>query len=312
MKYFDLKYIEERLQDFNEICRYSCSRNGEVRTFNLFKTHYILTIWKFEFKVYRKIKIQCTNCGKTNFLPNSFAKTIFKNGLKSNLLLRFANDRVLSSWILNFLAKSWILFGILLVALSIFIGVRFFVEPVQTSDPVQVTFDELQGNENLGKIVKLKGKVDYTLAFTKDEIQTDNRGNVTLSSKEVYLPIFSEVDPLEFVVIKGGDNDLSNVLGRANINSSELLRNQDYEVTGKVETISNIQNERLRNFYLTELPKDGSLNTPQILINSSDIVSSNDFINRYLNLFLVLLVLTIAAVGLNVYIDRKITEKSRN
>lgn len=308
-EYFDLKFIEEPLQDFKEVCLYSCSKDGGIRDFKIFRTYYLLKLWKIELKAYRRLKIQCQNCGKTSYLPQSIAKNIFKNGLNSRLLLKFSNDRILNSWSLNFIAKLWILLGLILVTYSIFIGIRFYSEPVLIGSPTEISYSDLQGNTYQGKIVKVKGKVDYTLAYTKDEIETNPKGNIILKSQEAYLPLFSDNDQLNFVVIRGGKIELANIQSNIGTTKTENLKNQDYEVIGRVELISNIKNEELRQYYMKDLPSDKNLNPPQVLINSADLVDINTFINRYSTLFIVLLILTILSVGIEFYIDIKIREK---
>ncbi len=311
-EFFEFNHKEILLQSFKSKCIYSCSRtNYEINDFQLSKVHYELKVWKFTLAFFHRLKIKCLNCKYTRYLPNSFAKLIFKNGLRTDLLLKFSNDRVLSSWILNFLAKFWLLFGFILIILLITVGIRFYIEPIQLSTPKLVAFNDLKGNSNLNQIVKIKGKVDYTLAFTKDEVLTNQRGAVILSSQEVFFPLFSTDDPLDFIIIRGGKTDVSNVLGRVGVTNSDLLKNQDYEVIGRVETIDKLSNEQLKTLLTNELPKTKTLNTPQVLLNSAEVLTLDSFINRYIQFLIIIMMLFILALALQFYIDHRLQEKSR-
>lgn len=309
MKWIKFEKIEIPQPNFIENCPV-CSKQNEPRAYSYARTAFQLTLWKFQFKFYQRLKIKCLNCGKVNYLPASFARTVFKNGgLKTKLLLKYSNDRLISSWFANFIANSWKMFASLLAIFLIFVMFRYFYEPVLVGEAKEVTFNDLKGNSNLGKIVKVKGKVDYPLAFTTNELVSSSNGETSVSPREVYLPIFSEIDNADFAVIRGGQTDLSTVTGRVGITVPDLLKNQDYEVIGRVETIENIKIEQLKKYFSSDLPNTRALNKPQILINSAEVVTLQDFINRYISIATILLILTVSSVALQIYLDKKIKEK---
>jgi hypothetical protein len=195
--------------------------------------------------------------------------------------------------------------------LIIFIGIRFYIEPIVINTPSEITFNDLSGNKNLGQIVKIKGQVDYTLAYTKDVVVTDQRGNISLTSQEVFLPLFSPDDSQTFIVIQGGKKDLRNIASKIGVTDSALLKNQDYEVIGRIQTIDDINNKQLLGVFTENLPSIQSLNPPKILLNSAEIISINDFINRYTLMITVVLFLLISSTYLQFYIDRRLLEKQK-
>jgi hypothetical protein len=311
--YRDYKEIIQKksilLNEFPEICKYSCSKNGELRKFGLYREYYEFKFWKISFKFLETIKVECQNCHWKARLPARIARKIFKKGLKANTLIRYSRDRILSSFILNYFADLWRIFGIGLMILLIFIGLKYYSENVYIGDIKTVTFNDLKGGRSIGQTVKITGKVDYTLALTKDDIEETRQGRVIVSTNEVYLPIFSPDEPNEYILLRGGPQDVQNVLGRQGVANPELLKGQDYAIIGKVQSIDFIDNEDIKKFYTEELPKSRASNPPTIVVDNIGLISLNDFLMRYLNYAIALVTLLVLTLILQIYIDRRVFYK---
>lgn len=301
--------VTNLVQTFPEICRYSCSNNNEVRNFNLYRQYFHIQVGKINLKLFDSLKLDCQNCGWSASLPGSFAKQVFKQGLKSNVLIRYAKNPLLTSQIVNLLGYLWRVWLISLALLLVLVIFRFYLEPVIVEEPEVLTVDQAKSSKYLGKIVKVEGIVDYPLALTKETEISQSGGGTKSVAKEVYLPIFSKTDPTNFLVIRGGEDDVQKVLGRTAVNSADLLNNQEYSVTGEVQSIDTLMNEQLKTFYLEELPKSRNLNPNTLIINSTGLVTLQSFLMRYASLAMILVLLLLVSVIVQVYIDRKIAFK---
>ncbi len=301
--------ITNLVQTFPEVCRYSCSQNGEVRNFDLYRKYYSLQIGKFNLKFFDSLNLHCQNCGWNSTIPGAFAKKVFKQGLKSNVLIRYAKNPILTSQFINLFGYLWRVWLVSLALLVLLIIFRFYSEPVIVSTPEVLTVDQAKSSKYINKIVKVEGVVDYPLALTKETEITQSNGETKLVAKEVYLPIFSQTDPSSFIVIRGGNEDLQKVLGRTGINNSDLLNNQQYSTTGVIQPIDKLENNDLKNFYLEELPKAKNLNPSTLLISSVGVISLESFLMRYASLTVTLILLLVLSVIVQVYIDRKIMLK---
>lgn len=297
------------IQSFPEVCRYSCSRKNETRNFILSKECYVFEYWKIKFRFLESIKIECSNCHWKSSLPSSFAKKIFKHGLKANTLIRYSKDKFLSSRALNFYGNMWRVWAAILAIFLIIVIYKYYTQPIIIGTPREIAFDELKSGKTIGEIVKVSGKVDYTLSFTKDDLVENQKGDLSSISREVYLPIFSPTDPTEYIILKGGTNDVNNVLGRAGLTNQELLKNQDYTVTGRIEKIENIDNQELKDFYITELPKSKGLTPAKLIVNTVNIQTLSEFLLRFVIWFILILFLLGSSIYLQIYIDRKILNK---
>jgi hypothetical protein len=300
---------EKKLEQvFPEICKYSCSKNGEVRNFVLVRDAHKASLFKYSFSLFEGIRITCDNCAWTSRMPASFAKKAFKHGLKSHLLIEYSKNKLITSWGLNFWASLWrvwmISFGVLIITTIL----QFRSQPVLIGSPKSISFEDAFKGENIGKIVKINGVVDYTAALSKEDYIT-KEGAKKLLGKEVYLPFFSKTKITDFFVIKGGEQQVNDVNSRINIRNYELLRNQDYTITGRLESLNTFDNADLQQFFLIDFPREKKLNTPEIVINSADLKTLKTFASIFIPFYLLLVILLASSVSLQVYIDKKIISK---
>jgi hypothetical protein len=302
-KFINFTREKKLIQVFPEVCKYSCSKHGEERNFVLIREYYLLQIYKFKFRLWESVSITCDNCHWTSRIPAIFAKKVFKNGLKSHLLITYAKSRIVTSRILNTWGATWriwlLTFGVLAL-LTIF---RFTAEPVQISEPVKVSFADILSQDNLGKIVEISGKVDYTLSFAR-KIYIQNE-IYTLLESEVYFPMFAN-DNLDFVVIKGGAENLNTVTSSLGGTNYDSLKNQDYTVIGRLETLSNLENQDLVRFFRDELPQRKSLNTPKLIINAADIKTLRQFADEFAPYYAFVMLFLTSSIFIQIFIDRKV------
>lgn len=294
------------IQEFPEVCAYSCSKNHEIRTFTLLKEFYELRIFSLTFRFFELIRVQCRNCRWHSTLPGSFAKKAFKKGLKSHQLVEYAHNKIISSRILHIYAGLWRVWIGTLSILFVITIFRLYYEPVIVTEPRNVTFAEAKLSENSGKLVTINGKVDYTLALLKE---TKTKDNITTLKTEVFLPFFSKNGSDDFMVIRGGKTDVDNVLSRENITNYDLLKNQDYTVTARVEEINSMANENLKNFFLNEMPQKRNLQTPKVLLNSADVLTLPQFYNSLSLYFYVVIFLLVTSTVIQFYLDRLLVER---
>jgi len=296
-------------QTFPEVCSYSCSKNNEIRNFILYKENYLFEFWKIKYRFLHSIRVECSNCHWTAKLPSTFAKKIFRHGLRANTLIRYSQDKLLSSRLLNLIGNLWKVWTISLAVLIILFFFRFYSQPVIFSEPKTVSVEELQSGKYIGEIVKVNGKVDYALALTKDDLVENQRNELQSITREVYLPIFSENDSSQFVVLRGGPEDVSNVLGRVGLTDGSLIKNQNYSTTGKIEKIDSITNNELKDFFTAELPKAKSAAPAKVIINNVGLINIYDFLLQFLNYFLTIVTLLVVSIYIQLYIDKKIVNK---
>jgi hypothetical protein len=140
------------------------------------------------------------------------------------------------------------------------------------------------------------------------EVYTNNERN-NLVEEQVYLPLFSESSPNDFVVIKGGKEDVVRVRSRAAVSNYELLKNQDYVVTGRLEDVNSITNTQLSSFFKEELPKAKAANQPKVVINSADVKSLKDWSSSFVLAMLVLIVCLVSSIYVQAFIDKKLLTK---
>jgi hypothetical protein len=300
---------EKFIQNFPEICRYSCSKNNEVRNFNLFREEYFLTIKNFKIKLIEFVLIECQYCRWKRRLPGSFARKVFKKGLKASTLIAYSADKILSNYFFNLYASLWMVFSLVFLFSVILVIYKFYTEPILLADPEEVTVNDLKNSKYLGKIVKFKGFINYPLAFTLDQLQESRNGSVNLVSREVYLPIFNDKDPTHYILLRGGKVDVDKVLSKQGINDIALLENQEYEVIGKVENIALLTHPDLRKFYLEELPAAKSLTPASILVVSVGLKDLDTFLLENINYLGIVFGIFFTSMALQIYIDRKIAYK---
>jgi hypothetical protein len=295
------------VQVFPEVCVYSCSKSGEKRNFVMTHEYYECSWWKIKINLFESIKITCDSCHWNASIPGIFAKKVFKNGLKSHLVIRYSKSRIITSRLLNIWGSLWrvwlVTFG-LVVIISAF---RFYTEPVRTTTPKEISFEDVFDKKSMGKLVRLNGQVDYSLALLKDTYINDATNR--LVRQEVYLPLFSKTNPTDFVIIKGGTDDVQKVRAREGITNLELLKNQDYMITGRLETVETIANTDLSNFFGVEMPKARGLNVPKVVVNSADVKPLSGFLVEVAPYIGISAVFLISSIFLQIYIDRKLTYK---
>jgi hypothetical protein len=303
-KNFGLKKVTNLVQVFPEVCKYSCSKSGERRNFGLLREYYVIRIKQKEFKVFESIKLICDHCGWNARIPTGFAKKAFKNGLKSNLLIEYSKNRIITSRALNFYASLWrvslISFAILL-SLSI---IKFYTEPINKGNVKEISFEQAFTKDNLGKIVKISGKVDYTLALIKTSHLKGDPSKIV--KEEVYMPLFPEDRQDEFIVMRGGSEDYSGVIARKDITNPEVLRGQNYTIVGKLELIDELQNPDLRRYFNEELPIKRNYKIPKLMISNSDLQSIAGFIRGLVPYYIVVLALFLSSLYVQYHIDKKI------
>jgi hypothetical protein len=297
------------IQTFPEVCRYSCSKGtDESRTFELTREYYLLTLFnKFSFKFFESVAIKCTNCNWKSKLPANFAKKVFKKGLNSHLLIRYAQSRVISSRPLNYWGDLWRIWLISFGFLLAFTILRMSTEPILYSQPKEVIFDDLYNQENAGKVVQVSGKADYSLAVTKDIILNGKTSKVI--GQEVYIPLFSKTNTSDFILIKGGTDDLIKVNGRAGVTNLELIKNQDYTIIGSVDDMASVKNEEIISYFTSQIPKKKGYNVPKIVVNSADLITFKSFALRLIPYYIFILFCLISAICVQIYIDKKIALK---
>lgn len=294
------------LKNFESECKFSCSQNGEVREFSLFKESYHFHFWFLKLKFRQSIGVKCHNCGWSSKLPYSFAKKAFKNGIKAETLLNYAHNKVITSRPLNFFGDLWQVWIWVVSFLIVLTLLKYYSEPVMMKTPREVSFEDILKVENQGKIVKVRGKVDYALAFTKETIEP---GKEAIVRSEVYMPFFAKNGGTEFLVIRGGASDVEKVNARANVTNYELLTDQDYEIIGKLDPLETLKNRDLRSFFTEELPQKRNLNAPKFVINSADIVTLAEFYNQVVPYYYIFLTLLVSSTAVQFYIDKRLTEK---
>jgi hypothetical protein len=307
LKNLSIRKFQGHVQTFPEICRYSCSRNGEVREFSLLKEFYQIRVFKFKFKVFESVRIECNHCKWTASLPGGFAKRAFKDGLKSHFLIKYAKSRVVTSRLLNFYGSLWRIWIFSLGVVISITMIRYFFEPIVAIEPKESTFVEAMSDSNNGNIIKTSGKVDYTLAFIKELKDRDNSSKAV--DTEVYLPLFSKSNGEEFIVIRGGKADVSNVLARSNVTNYDLLRNQDYTVMGQLEPIEHLSNGTLKKFFTEELPQKRNVQPPKYIINAADIKTLPEFYNSISIYYYIFVFLLVTSTATQFYLDKLIVEK---
>lgn len=307
-KYLSLTREKKLIQVFPEVCNYSCSKNGEKRNFLLLREYYEFRFWKFKLKFLESVKILCDNCGWSSSIPDIFAKKIFKTGVKSHLLVKYSKNRIITSRFLNIWGHLWRIWIIALGILSIITIIRFNSEPVLLREPKEISFQESFSGENLGEIVKIKGKVDYNLTLSK-EIFIEENDRARIISQEVYLPLFPSNNLSDFIVIRGGTEEIKAVAGRSGITNYEVLKNQDYSITGRLELIENLKGSELNKYFREDLPKNRSLNSPKLLINSVDLKSFKDFTSEFIPFYAALLGCLISSIIVQIYIEKRIGRK---
>lgn len=307
-----IEHNKKLVQNFPEICRYSCSKNNETRNFSLYKEEYFFHFHNINFKFGETVKVECQYCRWNATLPGSFAKKIFKKGLRAETLIRYSKDKLLTSIFLNFFASLWWVFSIVLLFIIMGVIYRFYTQPIILNEPEKIAFSDLKGGKYIGKIVEFSGTVDYPLAFTLDQIQENSNRKSTLISREVYIPVFSADDPTSYVLLRGGTKDTQKVLSMSGISNAELLKNQPYSVIGKVENIDVLRNEELRKYYLEDLPTSRSLTPTNIIISSVGLMPLNQFISQYTGIILLSFAFVFASTFSQIYIDRKIVNKYKS
>ncbi len=294
------------IQVFPEVCKYSCSKNGEKRNFIMVREFYEFSWGRIKFKVLESVRITCDNCDWTTIFPAIFARKVFKFGVKSHLLINYSKSRIITSRILNIWAGLWRIWLVTIGSLFIIIIIRFYSEPIKLNQPSVVGFQDLYSKNNLGRLITVSGKVDYTLAFTK-EVYVDKLNDKLLRT-EVYLPLFSVSNPNDFVVIKGGKDDIDKVQSRVAITNTSLLKNQDYTVTGRLETIESLSNSSLVSFFTDELPKARAMTAPQVMVNSADVQNFSDFGKQFLPFLILVAAFLASSIYCQAFIDKKISE----
>jgi hypothetical protein len=302
-------FVKEKklIQVFPEVCKYSCSKDNEKRNFIMTREYYEIKWGKISIKFLESIRLTCDNCQWTRRFPGSFAKKVFKNGVKSHLLIRYSKSPIITSRLLNFWGSLWRIWLVSIGLILMIMIFRFYTEPVQVSTPKEIAFQDLYNGANIGELVTVKGKVDYTYALSK-EVFTNNSNN-TLVEEQVYLPLFSTSNINDFVVIKGGKEDVEKVRSRQGVSNHELLKNQDYTVTGRLESIGDLKNENLAAFFKEELPKAKSINVPQVLINSADVKTLREWAMGFVYIALLMLFCFGSAVYMQAFIDKRLFSK---
>jgi hypothetical protein len=300
--FFEIQYSEDLIQEI-----FAHLLPKEINSdFLMLKTSYIFRIFNFKRNFYRHFLFISSTNKKKYYLPYSFYKRSTNKKVEIPLLLKLSMNKFASSWIINFYASLWLSFAIILSMYLLFVGLHFYMQPVQISEPQKISFSDLRGNEYIGEIVEVEGFVDYSLALIKEEVSTNSRGNVTLLTREVYLPLFSPDEASEIIVIRGGSADIANITGRIGTTNADLLKNQPYTAIGRIERIGNSLDE-INNNYLNPIIKSRALNPPQLIINSANIISLESFLNQYINFFLLITLLFLTSLGLNIYLDRIIS-----
>lgn len=296
-----------QIQTFPEVCLYSCSKNGEKRNFTMSREYYALHFWPFKAKYLESIRITCDECKWSAKFPATFAKKVFRHGIRSNLLIKYTKSKIITSRFLNFWGGLWRIW-LLSLGLMLLIGVlRFYNEPIQVSNPKEIAFQDVYNGNNLGELVTIRGTVDYTLALSK-EVYVDSESN-TLLEKQVYMPLFSQTNPNDFIVIKGGKDDVEKVQSRQNVSNQELLRNQEYTITGRLESISNLTNSHLQIYFNEELPKARLLNAPQVMINSADVKTLSEWGMNFVGTGIFLIFCLLSSIYVQIFIDKKILQR---
>ncbi len=295
------------LQVFPEVCKYSCSGNNEQRNFVLVKKYYELKLLSFSIKVMPSIELRCDNCGWKARYGDRFARKIFKNGLSSHLLILFSKNRLYTSNIANFWASLWLLWTICLGIAAIITVVRFNLEPVERQVE-EVSVANVLNNKYIGEIVTLKGRTNYTDAFIKQDYKDERYQE--LVKQEVYLPIYSEDNPRDFLLLKGGESDTHNALEKKQVEDPDLLADQKYEVTGRIELFQNISDESIRTYFSEELPKTKNRNPPKLIINSSDLKTTEEFFSQFIPYFVVIIIFLTTSLLVQIKIDKLITQKA--
>ncbi len=296
--------VKKLVQIFPEKCIYSCSKSGEVRNFVLTREYYQITVLGKKFKFLEQVRIVCDNCGWKAKMPGNFAKKIFKKGLQSHLLLKYAKNPVVTSRILNLWGSLWRVWLATFAVLGIITVVSFYNNPIVITTPQEISMADALTSKYLGKVVTIKGKVDYSQALERTVYYKYNRDRVL--SNEVYMPIFNNIGDLDFVLLQGGQSDWEKVRSRAGITNLDLLRNQDYTVTGKLQSISTLKNAELRSFFIEELPKSKNYNAPKLVVNSVNVEPIGKFAESFEAYYILSLVLLITSAAIQIYIDKKL------
>lgn len=307
LKFILLTKLSKPVQVFPEICKYSCSKNGEARNFSITREYYEIRFLFLKFRIFESLIITCEYCGWKSRLPAIFAKKVFKNGLHSNLLIHYAKSKIISSRLLNILAASWKMWVVFLGVLISITIIQFKTDPISFGKPKRATFEDTLNKDNLGKIVEIEGTVDYSLSLIKDIYK--NSSTEELIDRQPFIPFYSLKKPSDFLVIKGGPKELSNIYSKSQLTNQGLLQNQNYIVVGRVELISSLKNADLNQYFLDELPKAKNLNKPQVVINAYRYKTFKSFIFSFLKYYVLFISLIISSIALQIYIDKKIQLK---
>lgn len=311
-KILNIAFQSKELQTFPEQCIYSCSKaDGAKRTFELHRKWYEVVIFsRLKFKILESIGVRCQNCGWKAQIPAIFARKIFKNGLNAHILIRYSKSKILSSRALNVFGGLW---RVLLVALAFLIVLTIFDyrnQAITIGSPKVIQANDVFDRSNLNKYVEIIGKADFSLSFYKRIYRSGDQEEVL--KREVYFPLFLSSNSSDFIIVKGGQKEVDEVLSKSNITNLELVRNQDYSVRGELVAIDELTNTDLRKFFLEELPRGKGVSVPNLMINASDTISLGKFILTYIKIYAVLILLLCLSIFIQVFIDKKLQIKVKN
>jgi hypothetical protein len=271
----------------------------------LYREFYEIKFGAINLKFFDRIIVICRTCGNYYSLPEIIARKLFKKGLNPDRLMYLTKDFILRSWILTHFSVMWSVFLLILVFFTSLIIFRFYTDNVITSEPERISVEEGLSQKYQGKIVKVYGTVDFTLSQAKIKTTIVN-GVKTEEYEEVYFPIFSNNNQKFFILVRGGNNEIQSVRSRENIQSQAILKNQNYELIGKIMKTDSLGNNDLVSKYNADLESSG-YSPSSVIISSVDNISIEEFLNRYINSYLILMSVFIGSIVLQIYIDKKIS-----
>lgn len=296
--------VKKLVQSFPGACPH-CSKNGDIKNFDLYREYYELKVGAINLKFFDNTTTYCRSCSWYASLPEIVSRKIFKRGINPQNLLNFSKNLILRSWLITHYATLWNTVLILLVILTGFIIFRYFTDSVIISEPQRISVEESRSVKYQGQIVTVYGIVDYTESYAKITT-TEKNGVITESYEEIYLPLYKNGDQNEYILIRGGSTEIAKIRSRESLRSDELLKNQSFELTGRLEKIESIVNKDVIEKFTTELANKNGISPTSTVINSTRNITIENFISQFINSYLILVSVFVTSLFLQIYIDKKI------
>lgn len=311
MKLLNYQKHKKLIQVFPAVCKYSCSKHNEVRNFILIHEYSEVRVLFFKLKFFEQLKIICDNCGWSKIFPAKFGKKAFHKGINANLLMDYAGSHLVTNRFAIFWASLWKYFLFLLGVFVIFLGARARFENVRIGSPKDIDYTQIYRDENQGKLVRVRGKLNFVEGRLNTIANPDNP--LEIYEQIPYIPLYSpyEAEKKDFVIVKGGSVLRNEASIRTNINSVDegIV---DYNVIGILRPLDSVIQGELRNYFVSDLPEMSNSSVPEILLDASDYQDITEFLRPFILAGVLITCALVSSIMLQLYFDRKFIIKGKS